>query len=56
MVVKAHLDCITKGPSVKADKDSLEKLATDMFNCHITLVQWGYDSGVKFFANVVGRV
>ena len=44
VVVKAHLDCITKEPSVKTDKDSLEKLATDVFNCHTTFVQWGYDS------------
>ena len=47
VVVKAHLDCITKGPSVKADKDSLENLARDMFNCHTTLVQWAYDSGLN---------
>ena len=41
---KAHLDSITKGPPIKADRESLDKLATDMANCHITLVQWGYDS------------
>ena len=39
VVVKAHLACITKGPSVKADEDGLEILASDMFNCHTTLVQ-----------------
>ena len=44
VVVKAHLDSITKGPPIKADRESLDKLATDMANCHITLVQWGYDS------------
>ena len=44
MVVKAHLDSITKGPQIKADRESLDKLATDMANYHITLVQWGYDS------------
>ena len=44
VVVKAHLDSITKGPPIKADRESLDKLATDMANCHITLVQWGYNS------------
>ena len=44
VVVKAHLDSITKEPPIKADRESLDKLATDMPNCHITLVQWGYDS------------
>jgi len=44
VVVKAHLDSITKGPPIKTDRESLDKLATDMANCHITLVQWGYDS------------
>jgi len=41
VVVKGHLDSITKGPPIKADGESLDKLATDMANCHITLVQWG---------------
>jgi len=36
VVVKARLD-YNKGPSVKADKNSLENLPTDMFNCHATL-------------------
>jgi len=44
VVVKAHLDSITKGPPIQADRESLDKLATDMANCRITLVQWGYDS------------
>jgi len=40
VVVKAHLDSIAKGPPIKVDRESLDKLATDMANCHMTLVQW----------------
>jgi len=29
-VVKAHLDSLTKGPPIKADDESLDKLASDM--------------------------
>jgi len=32
VVVKAHLDSIKKGPPIKADRESLDKLATDMAN------------------------
>jgi len=35
---------IAKGPLMKADEESMDKLATDMAKCHITLVQWGYES------------
>ena len=42
VVVKAHLDLITKGPPIEAE--NLDMLASDMGNCYITLVQWGYFS------------
>ena len=41
VVVKAHLDSITKGPPIEAE-ENLDMLASDMGNCYITLVQWGY--------------
>ena len=34
-------DFIAKGPLMKAE-ESMDKPATDMAKCHITLVQWGY--------------
>ena len=42
VVVMAHLDTIMKGPPINTDKESLDKLETDMGNCYITLVQWVY--------------
>jgi len=36
-------DSFAKGP-LKADKESMDKLASDMVKRHITLVQWGYES------------
>ena len=44
VVVQAHLEGIIKGPPIKSDKNSLSKLATDMYNCQITLEAWGYGS------------
>jgi len=35
-------DFIAKGPLMKVDEESMDKPATDMAKCHITLVQWGY--------------
>ena len=37
-------DFIAKGPLMKADEKSMDKPATDMAKCHITLVQCGYES------------
>jgi len=39
-----HLESITMGPPIKADGESLGKQVTDMANCHITLIHWGYES------------
>jgi len=37
-------DFIAKGRLMKANEESMDKLATDMAKCHITLVQWGCES------------
>ena len=42
VVVMAHLDSITKGSPIKADEESMVKLANDMANCCNKLVHWGY--------------
>jgi len=52
VVVKAHLDSITKGPPIKAE-ESLDMLASDMSNCYITLVQWGYLSELNSSQNLL---
>jgi len=51
-------DFIAKRPLMKAGKESMDKLATNMAKCHITHVQWGYVSELNELnsSNFVGRV
>jgi len=44
IVVKAHLDSITDGPSVKLNKNSLDKFVTDLTNCQIVMEAWNFAS------------
>jgi len=43
-IVKAHLDCITRGQTVKSDKQSLYRFASVLHNCAVTMKAWGFES------------
>jgi len=43
-IVKAHLDCITRGQTVKSDKQSLDRLASKLHNYAVTTKALGFES------------
>jgi len=44
-MVKAHLDCITRGQTVKSDKQSLlDRFASELHNCTVTMKAWRFES------------
>jgi len=43
-IVKAHLDCITRGQTVKSDKESLDRFASELRNFAVIMNAWGFES------------
>jgi len=45
-IVKAYLDCITRGQTVKSDKQSLDRFASELHNCGVTMKARGFESEI----------